>query len=277
MENKCGIYQISNCVTGDCYIGLSKNIYNRWRQHTSKYYDSILTRAFNKYGLDHIVTKPGIFGNFEFTVIEECEEDRLAELESYWIKELKPAYNCQINPTHYDPIKQRNFNRIWVQYHNYEKNEHYFPSSGTVHSDIPISESGHYISTRKTDIKYACHDEIYMIVGLKGNLSKKGKDYFLWSKVTVEVVDYLPEEELEINAFGETDFVYLPVYLNPLNGFDEFRWKCDNFAFGRTSIEHLPFLKTLEAIMKEKRLQDDNILYGDFIRAFIKKYDLKLC
>jgi group I intron endonuclease len=276
MEIISGIYKIRNIETDNCYIGLSRNIYSRWRQHTSQYYDSILSRAFKKYGLTKIITSPGVFGNFEFKIIEECPESLLQEREKYWIDTIKPAYNCLLNPRHYDPTKQRTFKRIWMQYHNFEKNDHIFPSSGTVNSKDTASESSHYISTKKTDIKYSYNDEIYMLVGLKGNINKKGKDYFLWSKVTVETIDFLPEEELEINAFGHTDFIYLPEYLNNYEGFDEFRWKCGNFAFGLTSIEHLPFLHTLEEIFEKRKLVDENIGYGEFIKEFIKKYQLEI-
>jgi group I intron endonuclease len=276
MEIISGNYKIRKIKTDDCYIGLSRNIYNRWRQHTSQYYDSILSRAFKKYGLTKIITSSGIFGNFEFKIIEECPESLLQEREKYWIDTIKPAYNCLLNPRHYDPTKQRTFKRIWMQYHNYEKNDRIFPSSGTVYSNDTMGESSHYISTRKTDIKYSCNDEIYMLVGLKGNFNKKGKDYFLWSKITVETIDFFPDEELEINAFGQTDFLYFPEYLNKYEGFDEFRWKCGNFAFGLTSIEHQPFQKTLEEIFKRKKLGDENMVYGEFIKIFINKYQLQI-
>ena len=32
-DDKCGVYEIRNTVNNKVYIGSSKNIYDRWRQH----------------------------------------------------------------------------------------------------------------------------------------------------------------------------------------------------------------------------------------------------
>ena len=77
-----GIYKITNKLNGHIYIGLSKNIEERWKKHCQKYknpndkeYKKYLYRAFRKYGID----------NFTFEVIEECEEKELCNREIYWI------------------------------------------------------------------------------------------------------------------------------------------------------------------------------------------------
>lgn len=53
-----GIYKITNKITGDFYIGSSKNIKSRWINHkkpyTWKLYPRVkLYQAFLKYGLDN--------------------------------------------------------------------------------------------------------------------------------------------------------------------------------------------------------------------------------
>lgn len=77
-----GIYKITNNINKKCYIGLSINIENRWKQHHNRYankndkeYEKTLYRAFRKYGIE----------NFTFEVIEQCPEDNLKEREIYWI------------------------------------------------------------------------------------------------------------------------------------------------------------------------------------------------
>lgn len=75
-----GIYSITNKINGKRYIGLSVNIRNRWTQHRSDLrYESHanphLQSAWNKYGED----------NFEFEVLESCDENRLEERELFWI------------------------------------------------------------------------------------------------------------------------------------------------------------------------------------------------
>ena len=86
-ENKIsGVYKITNIITGEFYIGSSKNIESRWADHKSPSVhklrpNSKLYKAMAKYGRD----------NFTIEVIEET--DNLREREQYYIKQLKPSYN----------------------------------------------------------------------------------------------------------------------------------------------------------------------------------------
>lgn len=88
-----GIYQITNIITGDFYIGSSANIKERWREHIRKlkrgnYGCVILQRAWNKYGE----------AAFTFSIIEVTEKEKAALLtrENYYIQTLHPVYNCTI-------------------------------------------------------------------------------------------------------------------------------------------------------------------------------------
>ena len=81
-----GVYKITNNITGDFYIGSSKNIEKRWYQHKSpsvqkRQPNSKLYKAMDRYGLD----------NFTFEIIEKT--DNLREREQYYIEQLKPSYN----------------------------------------------------------------------------------------------------------------------------------------------------------------------------------------
>ena len=81
-----GVYKITNNITGDFYIGSSKNIKNRWTQHKSPsiwshHPNSKLYKDMAQYGLN----------NFSIEIIEET--DNLKEREQYWIEQLKPIYN----------------------------------------------------------------------------------------------------------------------------------------------------------------------------------------
>lgn len=77
-----GIYKITNTINGKVYIGQSKNLKSRLRDHKNKpfynnnEFDSPLHRAIRKYGLD----------NFFMETVEECLEEQLNEREIYWIK-----------------------------------------------------------------------------------------------------------------------------------------------------------------------------------------------
>lgn len=81
-----GVYKITNTITGDFYIGSSKDIKSRWANHKSpstwvKRPGMKLYQVFAKYGL----------ANFTFEVIEETSD--IYKREQYWIEQLKPNYN----------------------------------------------------------------------------------------------------------------------------------------------------------------------------------------
>lgn len=86
-----GIYCIINLVNNKKYIGSSKNIRTRLWCHRAElrhgHHDNChLQRAWNKYGES----------NFDFYIIEKCEESLLLEREQFYIDTQSPEYN--INP-----------------------------------------------------------------------------------------------------------------------------------------------------------------------------------
>lgn len=71
---------------GKAYIGSSKNIEKRWKQHLKSlrmqsHHNIFLQRSWNKYDEQ----------TFELVVLEVT--DKLFEREQFWIDELKPEYN----------------------------------------------------------------------------------------------------------------------------------------------------------------------------------------
>lgn len=80
-----GIYKITNKINNKVYIGQSKNIEQRWKEHIRHSKDEYnknkpyIHRAINKYGKD----------NFTFEVIEECRFEDLDEKERYYIAKYK--------------------------------------------------------------------------------------------------------------------------------------------------------------------------------------------
>lgn len=84
-----GIYKIVNLLNDKVYIGSSKDIRERWRQHRNKLTNNVhsntyLQRAWNKYGSN----------SFKFSVIEEViNTDNLIEREQYYMDKLDPEYN----------------------------------------------------------------------------------------------------------------------------------------------------------------------------------------
>lgn len=86
-QNKIsGVYKITNTITGDFYIGSSKNIKKRWVSHKSpstwiRYPNVKLYQDIAQFGLN----------NFKFETLEET--NNLREREQYWINILNPIYN----------------------------------------------------------------------------------------------------------------------------------------------------------------------------------------
>lgn len=88
MEKISAVYQIVNEATGDRYVGSSKNVKQRWRQHKKpsvwkRHPNSSLYKDFQKYGIE----------NFRFQILAPIIPERLKEVEQRFIEMLKPAYN----------------------------------------------------------------------------------------------------------------------------------------------------------------------------------------
>ena len=87
-EKISGIYKIINTVTGDFYIGSSKNVKSRWKDHKCKSTwkncpNNPMYLDMQKYGVD----------KFAFEILAEDEADKLKEVEQEFIETLKPTYN----------------------------------------------------------------------------------------------------------------------------------------------------------------------------------------
>lgn len=80
-DKVCGIYKITYIKTGESYIGRSKDIRNRWKQHilSSLNIGSIAHTTFHNF-----LSEKGL-QNFTFEVLEEVAPDKLSEREKYWI------------------------------------------------------------------------------------------------------------------------------------------------------------------------------------------------
>ena len=83
-----GVYKITNTITGDFYIGSSKNIKSRWANHKcqstwNECPNNPMYLDMQKYGVD----------NFVFEILEEVEAEKLKEMEQQFIEKLQPTYN----------------------------------------------------------------------------------------------------------------------------------------------------------------------------------------
>ena len=94
----CGIYKIVCTPTGQCYIGYSRDINNRYYSHKR----SLIGRRHSNSKLQFLWDR---FGEeaFDLEVIEMCPIEKLKEREDYYFNRLKPDLN--IAPTSNGPSK----------------------------------------------------------------------------------------------------------------------------------------------------------------------------
>ena len=83
MRKISGVYKIENIITSDFYIGSSKDVKRRWKEHKcpstwNKYPNSLMYHDMQKYGTD----------KFDFQLLEEVEIEHLKETEQKFIEKL---------------------------------------------------------------------------------------------------------------------------------------------------------------------------------------------
>ena len=105
MKKISAVYKITNTITGDFYIGSSKNVKNRWMSHKkpstwNKCPNNQLYLDMKKYGVD----------KFELQILEEAEIEQLKEKEQWFIELLKPTYNNN-NAKGWDIERRKEYNR----------------------------------------------------------------------------------------------------------------------------------------------------------------------
>lgn len=82
------VYQIINTVTGDRYVGSSKDIEKRWSEHKRPSVwkiqpNNLLYQDMQKYGVE----------NFRFQILAPVMEEYLTQVEQEFIELLQPTYN----------------------------------------------------------------------------------------------------------------------------------------------------------------------------------------
>ena len=110
------IYKISDNTNNNCYIGQTKDIKKRLRQHTDK--------CSKKTSCQKIIDN----GDWNFKIIEECEDKIANEREQYWIDNTDNVINMRpvirkISKKDYnrqDSFKRNRWIRSWgdPRYHN---------------------------------------------------------------------------------------------------------------------------------------------------------------
>ena len=117
-EKIIGVYKITNTVTGDFYIGRSKNVKNRWACHKcpstwNKCPNNPMYLDMHQYGVD----------KFVFEILEEAEPEKLKEKEQQFIETLKPTYNSN-NAKGFNIDRRNEHQKEYYQQNREKRNEH---------------------------------------------------------------------------------------------------------------------------------------------------------
>jgi group I intron endonuclease len=78
---KCGIYKITNVVSGKVYVGQSVDVAERWKQHIKRG-TKCDVGTLSGAGLYEAMWEDGIW-NFSFCLLEECERSELNTHEKF--------------------------------------------------------------------------------------------------------------------------------------------------------------------------------------------------
>lgn len=147
-KNKKGIYKI--CLEDKCYVGSSKNLYDRLAVHLSHlrsnvHHSKYMQRCFNKYGED----------KFNIDIIETYESisiEELREKELFFINSLNSVFNST-TPIYYEHSEEmkhkisetlkRKYKSGEIIHHNLNKGRKinvYNISGDLIHENISISD-----------------------------------------------------------------------------------------------------------------------------------------
>lgn len=104
---RCGVYKITNIVNNKMYIGSSKNILQRWKNHireleSNSHNNMFLQEDWNEYGKD----------NFLFEILEECLEEERYTREQEYFDSLHPYYRSGNGYNISEKSTQRNETRV---------------------------------------------------------------------------------------------------------------------------------------------------------------------
>ena len=138
-----GVYKIINTVTGDFYIGSSKDVKRRWKQHKessrwNRYPNKQLYLDMKKYGTD----------KFELQILAEVEADKLKEAEQQLIEKLKPAYNSN-NAKGWDIERYKEHQKEYYHQNHKRRNEYQ-----NKYNNQPCSYKGETLTLAALSIRF---------------------------------------------------------------------------------------------------------------------------
>ena len=132
-----GIYKITNTITGDFYIGSSKDVKRRWGAHKcpsswNEQPNNHLYQDMQKYGVD----------KFIFQILAEVDSECLKEAEQQFIEKLKPTYN-NIRAKGIDFERKKEYHK---EYHKSPKYKEYIKEYHKGYNNQPCLYNGEVLT-----------------------------------------------------------------------------------------------------------------------------------
>ena len=163
---KSGIYKITNEINGKFYIGSTKDLNRRKKDHfrllkKGTNHSIILQKAVDKYGIE----------NFRFEILVECSEDLLFTIEQKLVDKLNPEYNIAIKDVSVPiglPYKDKSLYKKYAK-QRLKSNSNFGWKSRVV---LKLDDSGNLIKEYSSLKSYA--EEHNCAIGSVGKALKKG-------------------------------------------------------------------------------------------------------
>ena len=191
-KGKCGIYVIRNLKNQKVYVGKSKNIYNRIKQHITqlntknKDENCHLIRSWHKYGKD----------SFDYYVIEylKFDDNVLKQKELYWMETLgsldrNKGYNLRKDTETSCEVLQETREKCRIsqikRYENPEERKKSSEASKKFWKERPELKKGMIEKVKKANRLYRIGqynkltDELIEVFEFKDNIKEKYHDFYI--------------------------------------------------------------------------------------------------
>ena len=168
-----GIYKITNTITGDFYIGSSKNVKERLAAHKCKstwknHPNNPMYHDMRKYGVD----------NFAFEILAEVEIDKLKETEQQFIEALKPTYNDR-NANGWNVERQKEYHKEYnKKYRQSDKGKESNRKAKNKYNKTDKGKESHKKANNKYNNQLCCFNgETLTLAALSQRFKRKGIDH----------------------------------------------------------------------------------------------------
>lgn len=153
-----GIYKFTNKLTGEAYIGQSRNIQKRYNRHKCAH-DITNTDKKIERSYFHLALYIYGFNNFTFEILEECTVDQLNDRESYYIQKFNTLYPHGYNMT------------------NGGYRSHFCKLNSTILNDIYCDLEKNHLTEMQIADKYKLHHTTISQINVGAMWHQDGREY----------------------------------------------------------------------------------------------------